>query len=420
MKILWFTNIPMPAMLGTHNRDHAASGGWMIALLEQLAKVKHVEITVACAAPGLSKKEVITENNIRFHPIPQGNHWLAKYGLQDPDKNPRALSACADLVEKVAPDVIHIHGTERLYGLLGAKRLVSPPIVLSIQGLVHEYAKHRNYFGATHLKGMISSCRPTQLAKNIGHGFKYAQFCRKANRELEILKGNRYFMGRTLWDHAHLRVVNPQAQYFHVPELLRPSFFKQQWDMESCQRHRIIFTNANAFRRDTETLLDAIAILKREFPDISMALAGGVEQRSSGKQVLQKISRLGLNNEVEILGHLNEEQMSRELLRSHVFAITSLIENSPNSLCEAQLVGLPCVASYVGGVSSLVDEGETGLLYPVEDSAVLAERIREIFHDDVLARSLGSQARSAAQRRHDPDVVTRKVLEVYKIILDKE
>lgn len=108
--------------------------------------------------------------------------------------------------------------------------------------------------------------------------------------------------------------------------------------------------------------------------------------------------------------------MTAELYKAHVFVISSLLENSPNSLCEAQLVGLPCVASYAGGIPSLIEEGQTGLFFPAGDSAVLAERIRQVFMNDHLANTLGSQSRQTALIRHDPESVTRMVVETYETV----
>ena len=99
-----------------------------------------------------------------------------------------------------------------------------------------------------------------------------------------------------------------------------------------------------------------------------------------------------------------------------VFTITSYIENSPNSLAEAMLSGLPCVASYVGGIPSMVDGGLTGLLYPVEEVPVLADRIRRIFLDDQLAMQLGENARRIALERHDPAAVVDQLLAAYNKI----
>jgi L-malate glycosyltransferase len=418
MKALWFTNIPMPGMRGIHNEEQAGSGGWMIALLERLVRVPGMEICVACAAPGLAETEIAPSDNLRYYPISQGPAWRL-FDFRPPDNDSRHLMACAEVVSRVNPDIIHIHGTERFYGLLGARNLISTPVVISLQGLLHEYARIRHYFGVTSLKDIVATHDLFHLFRWMGAFPEFLHLRRAAKREIEILKGNRWFMGRTFWDRAHLRAVNPDASYFQVSEVLRPSFYETQWEVGSCTRQRIIFTNANSFNRGTEIILDAIVILARDFPGISLALAGGVESLPYGKRLRRKIAALGLYDKVVFLGKINEKQMSVELQKAHVFVISSLLENSSNSLCEAQLIGLPCLASYVGGIPTLVEEGQTGLLFPAGDAAVLAERIREVFMDNNLAHKLGTQARQTALFRHDPGTVTKTVMDTYEKVLSE-
>ena len=114
------------------------------------------------------------------------------------------------------------------------------------------------------------------------------------------------------------------------------------------------------------------------------------------------------------LGQLNAEEISIELARSHVFASPSFIDNSPNAVCEAQLLGMPVLSTYTGGVPSLIEEGETGLLFPPGDAPMLAARLRQVFEDDALAVDLGKQSHVIASRRHDPESVVRQVLAAYE------
>ena len=188
--------------------------------------------------------------------------------------------------------------------------------------------------------------------------------------------------------------------------------------IEACQRHRIIFTNANSFWRGVETLIEAVAILKKSYPDISLALAGGVELLPYGEILQKRITALDIQNEVDFLGRLNEVQLVEQLKKAHVFVITSLIENSPNSLCEAQALGLPCIATYTGGITSLIDDGHSGLFCPPRDSSVLAERIREVFENDDLAQQLGTQARRTALNRHDPTKNTKLTIDAYREVMN--
>ena len=417
MKILWFTNMPFPAMLGIEDRLHAASGGWMTALLQSLSEEPQAEICVACVAPRLAEAELVSDRGVRFHAISRGG-LPQRLRLRNPDNNSRYLDACVRLVERVRPDIIHVHGSERLYGLLGARSLVSAPVVVSLQGLLHDYARWRHYFGVAPLRDILADQCRLNLLQGRGSLVEYWKFLGSARREMRILEGNRYFMGRTIWDRAHIEAVNPRSRYFHVNEILRPAFYRRQWSVQSCRRHRVLFTNANTYRRGAEVLIDAVSILRREFSDIQLALAGGIERSSYGKRLLRRISERGLLQSVEFLGCLNEDQMSDALCTAHAFVIPSLIENSPNSLCEAQLIGVPCVASYVGGIPTLVEEGRTGLLFPPGDAPVLADRLKTIFRDDRLGESLATQARETARRRHDPKSVTRTVLETYELIIN--
>lgn len=71
--------------------------------------------------------------------------------------------------------------------------------------------------------------------------------------------------------------------------------------------------------------------------------------------------------------------MKERYLKSQVFVLPSSIENSPNSLGEAMLLGVPCIASDVGGVRCLMTHSVEGLIYPADDPRLLAYDICEMF-----------------------------------------
>ena len=82
------------------------------------------------------------------------------------------------------------------------------------------------------------------------------------------------------------------------------------------------------------------------------------------------------------------------------------------------MVGMPCIASFVGGIPSMVDNGRTGLLYPVDDIPLLAAGIRRVFRDDDLAVRIAAAAREAAAIRHDPATVTEQLMAAYARVLE--
>jgi glycosyltransferase involved in cell wall biosynthesis len=200
-----------------------------------------------------------------------------------------------------------------------------------------------------------------------------------------------------------------------VGEILRPEFRAAQWRLPRCEPHTIIFTNAGEPRRGAETLLRALPIVRREFPDARLLLGGGIGTRHGYERYLRRtIAAGGLSSCVEFLGYLDAPAMARALTRAHVFAIASFLENSPNSLCEAMQTGMPCVASYAGGIPSLVEHNRTGLLFPPGDAPLLASAILRIFRDGALAERLGKAARAEATARHDPDAVVSQLLGAYE------
>lgn len=138
---------------------------------------------------------------------------------------------------------------------------------------------------------------------------------------------------------------------------------------------------------------------------------------SYGKHCLDLIKRLGLSEKIVFLGRQNSEQMCERYLKSHLFLSPSAIENSPNSVGEAMLLGMPVVSSRVGGVANMLTSGEEGLLYPYRDTDKLAESVCAIFADDAQAVRFGEQARAHALITHDGEKNYRRLLEIYGDIL---
>ena len=155
-----------------------------------------------------------------------------------------ALRRYCDLVGQWKPDLIHVHGTEGVFGLLTARNMVTCPTVISLQGLLGPYSEWYRYFGNSSFMDIVRMHRLLEIPLMRGQLAGFLRFRKLAKREREIIAGNRCFMGRTAWDRAYVRALNPSAQYFHGGELLREAFWRGEWDIGGIRRHRIIFTNA--------------------------------------------------------------------------------------------------------------------------------------------------------------------------------
>ena len=105
------------------------------------------------------------------------------------------------------------------------------------------------------------------------------------------------------------------------------------------------------------------------------------------------------------------------MLKANVFCCPSVLENSPNAMCEAMLLGTPVVAAKVGGVPSLITDGEEGILFPSGKVDELAEGIKTFFYEPELGRILGGAAARRARVTHNPDTNFKRLIGIYRSIV---
>jgi len=315
------------------------------------------------------------------------------------------LSECRRIVDEFKPDLIHVHGTEDFYGLLGGT--IGVPVNVSMQGILAEYVKV--------FWGSIAWWRRPLFPREL---FSYIRMKRNAAREAEVIRRNRYFSGRTHWDRETLLGINPSAKFYSDgARLLRPQFYGPEWSLESCTRHRL-YTTVTAYPyKGTDTLVDALALIRKDYPDATLHIGGHLPAHGYGAFVRSRIRRHGLEDHVKLLGFLEAEGIVTELQHAHAYVLGSHIENSPNSVAEAQTVGTPCVATSAGGTPSMVEHGVTGLLYKAGDSQELARCINQIFSDDARTSELGARERAQAQQRGNEKNNIDTLIGVYRQIL---
>lgn len=120
---------------------------------------------------------------------------------------------------------------------------------------------------------------------------------------------------------------------------------------------------------------------------------------------------------VQLLGMLEQEDIVEELKSADLFIHPSIIDNAPRAICEAQLIGCPVIASNVGGVPQLVEDGTTGFLYPYGEPHTLAFLIANLMEQPDMLTAVSQTAVRVSRERHDPERIARKTLDVYRQIL---
>jgi glycosyltransferase involved in cell wall biosynthesis len=248
---------------------------------------------------------------------------------------------------------------------------------------------------------------------------------KRGKDEREVLESGKYFIGRTDWDAAHLTALNPKATYFHGEELLRAEFYQHCWNERRFRPYSIYCSAAHSPLKGFHVLLEALSLLRGEFPEVTVRVAGAPWDAQSGfgyygRYLKRLIGDLGLSRSVIPLPALSAGQVAAELATSAAFVIPSLIENSPNSLAEAMLVGTPCVAALVGGIPSMIDDGRNALGFPSGDGPCLAHALHRLFQEPTLGEKLSREARITASARQGKDAIVANQLRIYERILAAE
>jgi glycosyltransferase involved in cell wall biosynthesis len=93
------------------------------------------------------------------------------------------------------------------------------------------------------------------------------------------------------------------------------------------------------------------------------------------------------------------------------------LEMCPLSVLEAMALGIPVIGADIGGIPELVKDGVTGFLFPPGDAEQLADRMRRLWDDPGLCRSMGAAARAKALRDHGTETFGDRLLAVYNKVV---
>ena len=137
-----------------------------------------------------------------------------------------------------------------------------------------------------------------------------------------------------------------------------------------------------------------------------------------GRIIKEIIKKHKLEKHVVFLNSLSADEMKQEYLKCNVFVCPSSIENSSNSIGEAQLLGVPCISSYVGGAADMIPNSECGKMYRFEEVKMLAKCIVDTFkespsYDNTIMRKVAAD-------RHDRIKNAIAQYNIYKTIVDEK
>jgi len=414
MKVLWITNSPFP-IASQEIGSRIQEKGWTYSAAEALInQYNDIELAVASIYDGRELKQINANGII---------HFLIPKKLSTNARNSKNDFIWIQIKKQFNPDLVHIHGSEYPHSYSYVRACGVDSVVVSMQGMVSVIEKY--YFGGISKKDLIKSITVRDIVRLDTIFSQRSNMRSRGEFEKLLVQNVNHIIGRTFWDKSHVWAINPHAKYHFCNETLRSSFYNNQWSIEKCEKHSIFISQAYYPLKGFHQLIKALPLVLEQYPDTKVYVAGnnffsnkGIRINGFAKYVNSLIKKYELSGHIFFTGKLDEEAMCHRFINSHLFISPSAIENSPNSVGEAQLLGVPCIASFVGGTPDMIEHGQCGLLYRYEEIEMLAANICKLFSDDKLALKISENARSCAFQRHDKEQNAATLYGIYSEIID--
>lgn len=412
MKVLWF-EVTIP---GRYKNESTVLGGWQDSLENIVRTCDDIELYISFeGTQGMVDKSI---EGVHYIPIipKQSTQKESKACNVWTDKANSLIPVMQEIVKSVEPDVIHVFGTEWVFGLIA--NYVSVPVVIHIQGAIVPYNNAMFPPGLSLLDYLksIGLMHPRTLMYIYR---RYKEDISREQLERKVWSAVSIYMGRTRWDKALSEIMHPGRTYYHVDEALRSIFLNSDNNWVGSQNEKLILfsTGFGDFRKGLDMLLKTASIIKHLGVSFEWRVAGYTNLHMK-KLIEKKVGYTLEECNIIPLGILNQDELFAQLAKSSIYVHAAYAENSPNSICEAQCIGLPVISTNVGGISTLV--GESGILVPANDPWSMAYEILELYNDSNRMKQLSEKAKLKALFRHNPENIKNQLLDCYYSIINKE
>ncbi len=235
----------------------------------------------------------------------------------------------------------------------------------------------------------------------------------------------RHLALKALCSHARRRVRNFVVINPYVREAITFGRNQRVWDIPNAvhesffdviaQPHpgRIVLPGRVMPIKNTLAAIRAFSITATTHQHATLHILGsGDKDYVSQCQGLTRA--LGLVDRVRFRGSLGMPALQQELAEAQITALCSLQENAPMVISESMAIGVPVIATDVGGVCHMVRDGHTGIVLPEANPAALAAAFNRLLSSDTLRAQMATNAREAGSRIYHPRIVGLQTKAVYQ------
>ena len=425
MRVLWLCNIMLPVIAMHLGKEVNNKEGWLSGTYDRMKKAnfrtdtgERIELGICFPVSEASDELQITLPNVKV------------YGFYEDTAHPECYDAALEarfkrITDDFNPDIVHCFGTEYPHTLAMTRAFAKPEkILIGIQGLCHKCA---DIYMADLPENIQKKKTFRDIVRKDSLQKQKEKFEKRGEYEKEALSKASHVTGRTKWDKESVADISA-ARYHFMNETLRDVFYEGGWDEKKYIPHRIFLSQGDYPLKGLHYVLQALPKILEKYPDTVVCVAGNDLTASAGLKQKIKISgygtylrslikKSGLTDHVKFLGRLSADEMKEEYLKSNLYLCASALENSPNSLGEAMLLGVPSVASDTGGIPSVFEKDKDGLMFAPGNVEELTEKILYLFDNPDKMAGYAKCAKEHAKKTHNPDENYRRLLEIYREIV---
>lgn len=440
MRILWVCNIMLPMVAEHMGMEASNKEGWLTGLADTILKKKednHIELAIAFPV-----REELPERKMTIADKKSGGVLTCFHFVEDtnhPEVYPADLEVqIKAIVEAWKPDVVHCFGTEYPHTLAVTRVCPGEKVLIGIQGLCEIYAQS---YLADLPERVMNRVTLRDFLKKDSIRQQHEKFQKRGQHEIEAIRNTGHVTGRTWIDKKFTLQTNEKVKYHFMNETLRSNFYEGAWQEENCEKYSIFLSQGDYPIKGLHYMLKAMPLILEKYPQTKVYVAGNsivnykslkdkLKISSYGKYIRELIKKYNLEDKVIFLGKMNAAEMKERFLHSYTFVCPSVIENSPNSLGEAMLLGVPCITAEVGGIASIFTNGQDGIAYPgygaeeygkeadkeAAQARILAQAVIKMWSEPKKMSEYTQNASAHARRTHDGRSNYMRLVEIYEDI----
>lgn len=350
-------------------------------LVRELARCKELELHIITLGDPARAREIQAK-------LPQVNfHILPPFPRLEFARNFRSYQKTLDAaLMSIRPDVVHAQGgTDHAYVALRA----GYPTVITVHGVQSEDSKYQGTLHQRARKWFYSRLIERYNLSHTRHLIAISQYV------------TQYFAP----------LLRRDISIYYIPNAIDDSFFR----LPRATRGKTILYAGRVIRRKRALdLVRAFARVAHEMPGAQLLLAGEYHSEPNYvEQVRNLIRQEKLERCVHLLGGLSEQAILHEFAQCDVLALPSVQETTPMVIAQAMAAGKPVIATRVGGIPEMIQDGRTGFLVRVGAVEDLEKKLLCLLKDDCLQKEMGQAARLFAQENYHAEAVAQKTYRAY-------